>query len=155
MAEEDLRHLAEIFVQQRNQLVGRKAFGDFGEAANIAEQDRHLLRLAAGLKVLVGIALEQRDYSRRNIARKCPADTTLLALFKDHSEAGDGRIVRDQRSGRDHKSQPHAVAGERYINDDRERGQSDDHGCSGNQWADFSEPVAEPDSEQQDERDIE
>src|SRR5689334_12776920 len=101
--EQDIRHCAQIFVQQAHEFIRRKPFGNSRERAYVAEHDRQLLRLTTSLEVLARIFFEQCNYTGRDVTLEGATNSPFLALLEDHTEASDGSVVHGESSGRDHE----------------------------------------------------
>src|SRR4051812_40293350 len=50
--EDDLRHSCQVLVEQRDQLHGRSSFGQGGETADVAEEDREFALLARQVHII-------------------------------------------------------------------------------------------------------
>ena len=131
IGEEDVRHCTEIFVEQADELVGGEALGNGGESADVAEHNRQFFRFAAGMNVFLWIFFDQADDAGRKILREAFADFALFALLENHAKAGDGGVVRGERTGRKHEAEPAPLAREGKIDEPAESGEREQHGDRG------------------------
>ena len=76
--ENDVSHLGEVFVEQRDQLHGIGAFAERGEVAHVREEDGQLALLASQIDG-VKIGKNVIDQGRRDVAVKRAAGATQLA----------------------------------------------------------------------------
>ena len=99
LVENDVAQGREQGIQEAGELLGVEPLGDGGEAAHVAEQQRHVARLAAELEPrrIVGQPLDQ---SRRHIVGEGVTHPVPLALGAQKHEQSAGEIDRGERDGR-------------------------------------------------------
>ena len=85
-------------IQKPGQLLGIETFGDCGEAAHVAEQQRHVAGLAAEFQ-LGRVGGETRDEGGRHVMREGMANPVSLPLGAQENKERAGKVDGGERDG--------------------------------------------------------